>query len=101
MKLQPLNKRIVVIQKDEEQTRRVAGTNIELVTKTDKARGKQQVGVIVAVASDLDLSADGLPPVEVGQKVLFAKYAGTEYKDEDTGEDLLIVELADLLAIVK
>ena len=36
--------------------------------------------------------------VKVGQKVLYGKYAGTEFKLE--GEDLLIVSQKDILAVV-
>ena len=37
--------------------------------------------------------------VSVGQKVLYAKYAGTEFKVED--QELLIVSQKDILAIVE
>ena len=37
--------------------------------------------------------------VKVGDKVLYAKYAGTEFKVE--GDDLLIVSQKDILAIVE
>jgi len=36
--------------------------------------------------------------VKVGQKVLYGKYAGTEFKVEE--DDLLIVSQKDILAIV-
>ena len=37
--------------------------------------------------------------VTVGDKVLYAKYAGTEFKVD--GDDLLIVSQKDILAIVE
>ena len=37
--------------------------------------------------------------VKVGDKVLYAKYAGTEFKVED--EEYLIVSQKDILAIVE
>ena len=37
--------------------------------------------------------------VAVGDKVLYAKYAGTEFKVD--GEELLIVSQKDILAIVE
>jgi chaperonin GroES len=37
--------------------------------------------------------------VKVGDKVLFPKYTGTEFKIED--EDYPVIESGDLLAIVK
>ena len=36
--------------------------------------------------------------VKVGQKVLYGKYSGTEFKLED--EELLIVSQKDILAVV-
>jgi chaperonin GroES len=36
--------------------------------------------------------------VQVGDEVLFAKYAGTEFKLED--EDLLILSEKDILAVI-
>jgi chaperonin GroES len=36
--------------------------------------------------------------VKVGDKVLYAKYAGTEFKLED--EDLLILSEKDILAVI-
>ena len=36
--------------------------------------------------------------VKVGQKVLYGKYAGTEFKLDE--EDLLIVSQKDILAVV-
>jgi len=37
--------------------------------------------------------------VAVGDKILYAKYAGTEFKVD--GEDVLIVSQKDILAIVE
>ena len=37
--------------------------------------------------------------VKAGDKVLYAKYAGTEFKIE--GDDLLIVSQKDILAVVE
>jgi len=37
--------------------------------------------------------------VEVGQKVIYSKYAGTEVKVD--GEELIIVRQSDILAIVE
>ena len=37
--------------------------------------------------------------VEVGQKVIYSKYAGTEVKID--GEELIIVRQSDILAIVE
>ena len=66
----------------------------------DTAKEKPQEGEILAVgpgAFDNDGKRVAMD-VKVGQKVLYGKYAGTEFKIEE--EDLLIVSQKDILAIV-
>jgi chaperonin GroES len=93
-KLQPLGDRVVV-----KPTPREEMTKSGIVLP-DTAKEKPQEGTILAVgpgAFDNDgkrISMD----VEVGQKVLYGKYAGTEFKLED--DELLIVSQKDILAIV-
>ena len=67
----------------------------------DTAKEKPQEGTIVA-AGPGRLNDDGKrEPMDVqqGDKVLYAKYAGTEFKLDD--EDLLIVSQKDILAVVE
>jgi chaperonin GroES len=67
----------------------------------DTAKEKPQEGTILA-AGPGKIGEDGKREpmdVQVGQKVLYAKYAGTEFKVE--GEELLIVSQKDILAIVE
>jgi chaperonin GroES len=66
----------------------------------DTAKEKPQEGTILAVGPG-GLDADGKrTPMDVkeGQKVLYAKYAGTEFKVDE--EELLIVSQKDILAVV-
>ena len=93
-KLKPLGDRLVV---------RPAGR--EEMTKSgivlpDTAKEKPQRGSVVAAGDGRrDDDGDRIPmDVSVGDKVLFAKYAGTEFKIED--EDLLILSEKDILAII-
>ena len=93
-KLKPLGDRLVV---------RPAGR--EEMTKSgivlpDTAKEKPQRGSVVAAGEGRrDEDGDRIPmDVSVGDEVLFAKYAGTEFKIED--EDLLILSEKDILAIV-
>ena len=63
------------------------------------AHGAEE-GMILAVgpgAFDTDGKRTAMD-VKVGQKVLYGKYAGTEFKLE--GEELLIVSQKDILAVV-
>jgi chaperonin GroES len=93
-KLQPLGDRVVV-----KPTPREEMTKSGIVLP-DTAKEKPQEGSILAVgpgAFDNDGKRIAMD-VSVGQKVLYGKYAGTEFKLDD--EDLLIVSQKDILAVV-
>jgi chaperonin GroES len=67
----------------------------------DTAKEKPQRGEVVAVGKGrLTDSGERLPmDVQTGDSVLFAKYAGTEFKLDDV--EYLILSEKDILAIVK
>ena len=67
----------------------------------DTAKEKPQEGEIIAVGpgKTLDDGSREAMDVAVGDKVLYAKYAGTEFKVEE--QELLIVSQKDILAIVE
>ena len=93
-KLRPLGDRVVI-----QPTAREEMTKSGIVLP-DTAKEKPQEGTIIA-AGPGRLNDDGArEPMDVktGDKVLYAKYAGTEFKVD--GEDLLIVSQKDILAIV-
>src|SRR4030095_4930303 len=77
--LQPLGDRVVVkpVVKEE-----VTKTGIVL---PDTAREKPQEGEIIAIGPGrvLDSGQRVQPEVKLGDKVLYAKYAGTEFKLDD------------------
>ena len=93
-KLRPLGDRVVI-----------RPTPREEMTKTgivlpDTAKEKPQEGEIVAVGPGRFDDGEREPmDVQVGQKVLYAKYAGTEFKVDD--EEYLIVSQKDILAVVE
>jgi chaperonin GroES len=94
-KLRPLGDRVVI-----QPTPREEMTKSGIVLP-DTAKEKPQEGSVIAVgpgAFDNDGKRIAID-VKVGDKVLFAKYAGTEFKVED--DELLIVSQKDILAIVK
>jgi chaperonin GroES len=77
----------------------------EEVTKSgivlpDTATEKPQQGEVLAVGPGrvLDTGERITPDVKDGERVLFAKYSGTEFKLDQ--EELLILREADILAIV-
>ena len=94
-KLKPLGDRVVI-----KPTPREEMTKSGIVLP-DTAKEKPQEGTILAVGPGR-IGDDGKrEPMDVseGQKVLYAKYAGTEFKIDD--EELLIVSQKDILAIVQ
>ena len=96
MNLQPLDDRIVVRPAVPEST-----TASGLVIP-DSATEKPQQGEVVAAGPGKrsDNSGEIIPmDVSVGDVVVYSKYGGTEISS--AGEDLLILNARDVLAIVK
>ena len=95
VKLEPLGDR-VVIQPAEREEKTKSGIVIP-----DTAKEKPQRGSVIAVGKGRrDEDGDRIAmDVEVGETVLFAKYAGTEFKFEE--EDYLILSEKDILAKVE
>ena len=93
--LRPLADRVVVKPLEREEMTKSG------IVLPDTAKEKPQEGVILAAGpGKIDDSGKREPmDVKVGDKVLYAKYAGTEFKVE--GDDLLIVSQKDILAIVE
>jgi chaperonin GroES len=93
-KLVPLGDRVVVRPKQKEE---VTKSGIVL---PDTAKEKPQEGEVIAVGPGRVLDNGNRLEMElkVGQSVLYAKYAGTEFKVED--EEYLILREPDVLAIV-
>jgi chaperonin GroES len=96
LNLRPLADRVVVEPVEQEET--FAGGQLVL---PETAKEKPQQGNIVAVGlGKKDDDGERIPmDVEVGQRVLFAKYAGTEIKIDD--KKVLILKESDILAIVE
>jgi chaperonin GroES len=67
----------------------------------ETAKEKPQEGKVLAVGPGVRNDKGERQPldVEIGDRVLFAKYAGTEIKQE--GTKYLIMRESDILAIVK
>ncbi|NLH09639.1 MAG: co-chaperone GroES [Chloroflexi bacterium] len=96
LQLRPLGDRVVVEPIEREET--FAGGQLVL---PETAKEKPQQGNVLAVgAGRKDDNGKRIPmDVEVGQTVLFAKYAGTEVKLN--GKNLLILKESDILAIIE
>ena len=94
-KLRPLGDRVVIKPSAREEMTKSG------IVLPDTAKEKPQEGKILAVGPGriLDDGKRESMDVKVGQKVLYGKYAGTEFKVD--GNDLLIVSQKDILAIVE
>ena len=92
--LRPLGDRVVVKAMARETVTRSG------IVLPDTAKEKPQEGEILAVGPGkvLDNGKRTDLEVQVGQRVLFARYAGTEVKIE--GEDYLILRESDIVGIV-
>lgn len=95
MSLQPLEDRIVVRPNEAEET-----TASGLVIP-DTAKEKPQQGEVLAVGPGrFGDDNDRVPmDISVGDTVVYSKYGGTEITVD--GEDVLILNARDVLAIVK
>ena len=92
IQLQPLGDRVVV-QREASEERTAGG-----IVLPDTAKDKPQEGIVVAVGPG-KLTEDGkriAMDVAVNDKVIYAKYAGTEFKLDD--EELIIIRETDILA---
>ena len=92
--LKPLGDRLVIKPASREET---TASGIVL---PDTAKEKPQRGTVIAAGDGRrDDDGDRIPmDVKVGDQVIFAKYAGTEFKlDED---DVLILSEKDVLAVI-
>lgn len=92
--LKPLGDRVVIKPQPREE---VTKSGIVL---PDTAKEKPQEGIVVAVGPGRLLEDGKRAPMEVneGDRVIYAKYAGTEIKLED--EDYLILGEKDILAVM-
>jgi chaperonin GroES len=93
--IRPLGDRIIVEPVEQEET--IAGGMLIL---PETAKEKPQQGMVLAVgAGRRDENGKRIDmDTEVGNRVLFAKYAGTEVKLD--GKKLLIMKESDILGIL-
>jgi chaperonin GroES len=95
MKVRPLHDRLIVKRLEEEEKTKGG------IIIPDTAKEKPVEGKVIAVGKG-KIKKDGTKiPMEVkkGDRILFAKYAGTEVKID--GEEHLIMKEDDVLAIIE
>ncbi len=92
-KLEPLGDRVVIRPAKREELSKGG------ILLPDTAKEKPQEGKVIAVGPG-KMTEDGSKriamDIKVGDVVIYAKYAGTEYKVDD--EELIIIRESDILA---
>ena len=93
MNIKPLQDRVVIKMLEAEETTKSG------IILTSAAQEKPQIAEIIAVGPGGMIDGNEVKmEVEVGDKVLISKYAGTEVKVD--GEEYTILKQSDILAIV-
>lgn len=89
MVLKPLDDRVVIETKDLEEK------NVGGIIIPDTAKEKPLIGKVIAVGTDEELQEI----LKVGDKILYAKYGGTEIDFEN--KKYIIISRSDILAIIE
>ncbi|MCA0384817.1 MAG: co-chaperone GroES [Firmicutes bacterium] len=84
--LRPIGKR-VVIKRLEAEEKTASG-----IVLPSQAKEKPQMAEVIAVSKEVE-------EIKVGDTVVFKKYVGTEIKVD--GEEVMICDVADILAIME
>ncbi len=84
LNLQPLGSRVLIKPLEQE------GKTSSGLYLPETAKEKPQTGLVVAVGEDEDIK------LKVNDKILFAKYTGSEFKLD--GNEYLLLESSDVLA---
>ncbi len=94
MNIKPMVGRVVVKATQPEETTKSG------IVLTSAAKEKPQISEVVAVGADGILNGNEVKmTVSVGDKVVTAKYSGTEIKLD--GEEYTIINMEDILAIIE
>ena len=94
MKIRPLHDRVIV-KRNEAEKKTTSGIIIP-----DTAKEKPQEGEVIAAGAGIRKDDGTLIPLDVkaGDKILFARYAGTEIKID--GEEYLMMKEEEILGVV-
>jgi chaperonin GroES len=98
VKIRPLGDRVVV-EPIEEEEMTMAGGKLVL---PDTAKEKPQQGKVLAIGPDVITEDEegNVIGIQEGDVVIYAKYAGTNFKTRE-GKEMLILREDDLLGIIE
>ena len=93
MKLVPLGDKVVLKQVEAEETTKGG------IILAAKAQERPQQATVIAVGDGKIDGKEIVMSVKAGDKVIYSKYAGTEFKLED--EEYILCKMSDILAKVE
>ncbi len=94
MKLRPLGDKVVLKHLVAEETTKSG------IVLPGQAKEKPQQGEVIAVGPGAEVDGKIVPiPVQVGDKVIYSKYVGSEVKLDE--EEFVVVKQADILAVIE
>lgn len=93
-KIRPIGDRVVVKPAAKEEVTKSG------IVIPDTAKEKPQEGTVIAVGNGRLLDNGDRAPIDIreGDRILFAKYGGTEFKLD--GEEYLVLKENDILAVI-
>ncbi len=92
MQLKPLGQRLI-IEKVEAEEKTASG-----IVLPTSAQEQPQFAKVIAVGEEIKADEKTKDAVKEGDKVIYAKYSGTEVKVE--GKEYIIVKFSDVLAVL-
>ncbi len=93
MKLRPLDDKLVIKKIEKEET---TASGIVLPSS---AKEEPNIAEVIATGNKLDTDEDMKGLVNVGDKIIFSKYAGTDIEVEK--EEYTIIKFQDILAVIE
>ena len=100
--IQPTHDNVLVeIQKEDMSKEKKTESGIILTANKNQPAEKESTGVVAAIGTGRYLANGTIiqPCAQVGEKVIFNKFSGTEI--EDDGHTYLLIKENDILAIIK
>lgn len=93
MAVKPLGERVVIKMVEAEEKTKSG------IVLPGSAKEKPQMAEVLAVGAGITSDEKKKDEIKVGDKVIFSKFAGTEVKLD--GEELIIIKLSDILAVIE
>lgn len=92
--LKPLGDRVVLKKIEKEENVTKSG-----LVLPSSAKEESNIAEVLAVANEIDKDEKTAGQLKVGDKVVYSKYAGSEF--EIDGEKVIVIKYEDILAVIE